>query len=126
MHKQNIIHRDLKPENILLESNDPENFDIKISDFGFSCFFDPDEGLETILGSPLYMAPEVVKRKFFDKKENLKRTYNEKVDIWSIGVMTFMFLSGAIPFPGKTKVEIEESILLKTVFFDQKLFGDVS
>lgn len=64
MHKQNISHRDLKPENILLESKDPDNLEIKISDFGFSCFFDPDEGLETILGSPVYMAPELIKRKY--------------------------------------------------------------
>lgn len=59
-----MSHRDLKPENILLESTDQDNLDIKISDFGFSCFFDPEEGLETVLGSPIYMAPEVVKRKY--------------------------------------------------------------
>jgi calcium-dependent protein kinase len=41
MHKKNITHRDLKPENILLESKEKNNLDIKISDFGFSCFFDP-------------------------------------------------------------------------------------
>jgi serine/threonine protein kinase len=45
MHKRNITHRDLKPENILLESKDPSNLSVKISDFGFSCFFDPKIGL---------------------------------------------------------------------------------
>ena len=100
-----------------MESKDPDNFDIKISDFGFSCFFDPEEGLETVLGSPLYMAPEVVKRKFLDKKSKYFKAYNEKVDIWSVGVMTYMFLTGAIPFSGKTKNDIEESILLKNVTF---------
>jgi len=60
MHSKNIIHRDLKPENILLESKDKNNLDIKISDFGFSCFFDPELGLELKLGSLLYMAPELV------------------------------------------------------------------
>jgi len=60
MHKKNITHRDLKPENILLETKDPSKLDIKISDFGFSCFFDPKEGLDLVLGSPLYMAPEII------------------------------------------------------------------
>ena len=51
MHKKNITHRDLKPENILLLSNDINNFEIKISDFGFSCFFDPKYGLNLNLGT---------------------------------------------------------------------------
>lgn len=55
-----MTHRDLKPENILLESKDPANLDVKIADFGFSCIFDPKEGLDLVLGSPLYMAPELI------------------------------------------------------------------
>lgn len=62
MHVKNIAHRDLKPENILLESKDKNNLEIKISDFGFACFFDPDSGLNTVLGSALYMAPELIRR----------------------------------------------------------------
>ena len=60
-HDNGIIHHDLKPENILLESKDLDNLDVKIDDFGFSCFFDPDKGLDLVLGSPLYMAPEIIK-----------------------------------------------------------------
>lgn len=60
MHSKNIVHRDLKPQNILLEGKSDKNYEIKISDFGFSCFFDPSEGLELVLGSPLYMAPEII------------------------------------------------------------------
>ena len=63
MHKKNISHRDLKPENILLESKKLDDLEVKIADFGFASFFDPNEGLQTILGSPLYMAPELVKAK---------------------------------------------------------------
>ena len=63
MHQKNMAHRDLKPENILLESKDKNNFDVKIADFGFACLFDPKEGLKTVLGSPLYMAPEIIMRK---------------------------------------------------------------
>lgn len=60
MHKKNLTHRDLKPENILLESKDMNNLDVKIADFGFSCIYDPEEGLDLVLGSPLYMAPEII------------------------------------------------------------------
>lgn len=96
MHKQKMTHRDLKPENVLLESKNANTFDLKIADFGFSCVFDPKEGLDLVLGSPLYMAPELIQR----------QRYNEKVDIWSLGVMTYMLLSGKNPFPGRNKNEI--------------------
>lgn len=101
MHKMNITHRDLKPENILLESKDIENLDVKIADFGFSCCFDPEIGLDLVLGSPLYMAPEIIKGE----------VYNEKVDVWSIGVITYMLLSGRNPFPGQTKDEVKKLIV---------------
>ena len=54
------MHRDLKPENILLVSQDLDNFDVKITDFGFSSFFDPNEGLNTQIGTPFFMAPELI------------------------------------------------------------------
>lgn len=60
MHLQSITHRDIKPENILLVSEDPMNFDIKIADLGFACEFKPETGLDLVLGTPLYMAPELV------------------------------------------------------------------
>lgn len=60
MHSEKIMHRDIKAENIMLENRDPENFSIKLTDFGFACFFLPGEGKKELLGSPLYMAPEVV------------------------------------------------------------------
>ena len=55
-----MVHRDMKPENILLESKKLDNLNVKIADFGFSCFYDPEKGLDLKLGSPLYMAPELV------------------------------------------------------------------
>ena len=81
-HKNNIVHRDLKPENILLEQN--KEFDqIKIIDFGTSLVYDPSKPLDEKLGTPYYIAPEV-----------LNTSYNSKCDIWSVGVITYILLSG--------------------------------
>lgn len=98
MHKKNIIHRDIKPENMLLESKSFDNIVVKITDFGFAKCYDPFnfEGFDDVLGSPLYMAPEIVK----------KLKYDSKVDIWSLGVVAYIILSGKPPFPGKSKEEI--------------------
>lgn len=108
MHKSQITHRDLKPENILLESQDIENLNVKIADFGFSCFFDPHEGLKLVLGSPLYMAPELVKG----------QEYDEKVDIWSLGVISYILISGKNPFPGKTRQDVHQMIKTKVIDLD--------
>lgn len=58
MHKMNIAHRDIKPENILLE--DPINMRIKLTDFGFATFFDQEKMMSDFIGSPHYLAPEIV------------------------------------------------------------------
>lgn len=60
MHLQNVTHRDMKPENILLVSNKMDDFRIKIADLGFAQEFDREKGLDLVLGTPLYMAPELV------------------------------------------------------------------
>ena len=63
MHQQDIVHRDIKPENILLAPEEGTNKDalnVKLTDFGFACFFKKEKGLKQVLGSPLYMAPEIV------------------------------------------------------------------
>ena len=59
MHQQNIVHRDIKPENILIQKNDDEVV-LKLTDFGFAVFFNQEKGLKKVLGSTLYMAPEIV------------------------------------------------------------------
>jgi len=89
-HQNNIVHRDLKPENILLEQN--KEFDaIKIIDFGTSLVYDPNKNLDEKLGTPYYIAPEV-----------LNKNYNSKCDIWSCGVICYILLSGMPPFNGQS------------------------
>lgn len=87
-HSQNIVHRDLKPENLLLDK-DENNPKIKIIDFGTSQVFDADQPMTQKFGTPYYIAPEVLKKK-----------YNEKCDIWSLGVILYILLCGYPPFNG--------------------------
>jgi len=97
-HKNNIVHRDLKPENILLEPS-KELDQIKIIDFGTSLVYDPEKPLDEKLGTPYYIAPEV-----------LNKNYNSKCDIWSVGVITYILLSGAPPFNGSDDKEIMKQV----------------
>ncbi|CAI9779213.1 unnamed protein product [Fraxinus pennsylvanica] len=85
-HKHGVIHRDLKPENFLF-ANKKENSPLKAIDFGLSIFFKPGEKFSEIVGSPYYMAPEV-----------LKRNYGPEIDIWSAGVILYILLCGVPPF----------------------------
>lgn len=85
-HKKSVVHRDLKPENMLLE-HDKDLEKLKIVDFGTSLTFDPDRALDEKLGTAYYIAPEVI-----------KKSYNEKCDLWSCGVIMYILLSGEPPF----------------------------
>jgi serine/threonine protein kinase len=109
LHSKNIIHRDLKPENILMSSNDVNNYDIKLADFGYASYFDKNKGLDAILGTPLYLAPEIL----------MSQNYNEKVDIWSLGIMAYELCAGVYPFEFE---ENEESLF--TAILTQKISFD--
>ena len=89
-HERNIIHRDLKPENILLDNVASKGgaFDIKVIDFGAAVFLDPGELYQDRFGTVYYVAPEIVKGK----------GYNNKCDVWSMGVILFALLCGEVPF----------------------------
>tara|TARA_B110001469_G_scaffold126654_1_gene144910 strand:+ start:2334 stop:3641 length:1308 start_codon:yes stop_codon:yes gene_type:complete len=92
----NIIHRDLKPQNILITGVG----DIKITDFGFARYFDNDLLIQTICGSPLYMAPEIMK----------SQKYDYKSDLWSVGIIFYEMLVGNTPFKSKNIYELIRKI----------------
>lgn len=101
LHARNIVHRDLKPENILIDSrsgSDEELF-IKIIDFDIATYFDLKTRLKGSFGTIYYMAPEV-----------FSGTYDEKCDLWSIGVILYILLCGYPPFDGDNDQEIANKI----------------
>ncbi len=112
LHENNILHRDLKPENILIYKKETDLLDnnlyfwIKIIDFGTAKIFENNKNEDLVVGSPYYIAPEV-----------LNKDYNEKCDTWSVGVILYMFLVGKPPFNGKTNEEIVNSV--KTSNYDE-------
>jgi serine/threonine protein kinase len=93
LHDNNIVHRDLKPENILLVEPDNDT-EVKITDFGLAKKTNQD-GLKTFCGTPQYFAPEVLKRKGSIMG---KGRYFASADMWSLGVVLYILLSGTFPF----------------------------
>ena len=113
-HSHNIMHRDLKPENILLEAS--HDFDqAKIIDFGTAKVFDTDKQLKEQIGTPYYIAPEVLNKK-----------YGKECDIWSTGVIAYILLSGLPPFNGATDSEIMAAIKKGKFVFTNKVWSGVS
>ena len=99
LHNMNppIIHRDIKPENVLLA----EKLTAKLTDFGWSNYIQEDEKRTTVCGTPIYLAPEIIK----------EQGHDEKVDIWCIGVLLFELATGTVPFPGNDIETLESNIL---------------
>ena len=108
LHKENVCHRDLKLENILMMNSSPTS-QIKIADFGLSKHFNSIDVLETLVGTVVYMAPEVISlsgRRLLDTK-----SYTVKSDCWSLGVMLYILLSGSQPFRDSSGVGIQGMIM---------------
>jgi serine/threonine protein kinase len=88
---------------------------IKMIDFGLSKDFSESTTMHTMSGSPYYIAPEVFLQK-----------YNMKIDIWSMGVVLYIMLSGKVPFPGRTEPEIIQNVIKGEFHFNHKAFEEVS
>ncbi|OVA07199.1 Protein kinase domain [Macleaya cordata] len=98
-HSLGVMHRDLKPENFLFV-NQKEDSPLKTIDFGLSVFFKPGETFNDVVGSPYYVAPEV-----------LRKRYGPEADVWSAGVIIYILLSGVPPFWAETEQGIFEQVL---------------
>ena len=99
-HKMNIIHRDIKPENIMITNREKNGcLQVKLIDFGTAKIFEKGHQENKYVGSSYYMAPEIIKRK-----------YDEKCDLWSIGVILYILLTGRPPFDGNDDDEILENV----------------
>ena len=105
LHSHNIVHRDLKLENILIQEIEKSKttgedlFNIKIIDFGTARIFDNKKKPQSIVGSSYYIAPEVLNQK-----------YGKECDLWSVGVILYMFIVGHAPFDGCDDEEITGNI----------------
>jgi calcium-dependent protein kinase len=88
---------------------------IKIIDFGLSKDFSESNTMRTMSGSPYYVAPEVFLQK-----------YNQKIDIWSLGVVLYIMLSGKVPFPGVTEPEIIYNVIKGEFHFNHPAFENIS
>ena len=109
LHMKNICHKDLKPENILLDTKD--GLRIKLIDFGTAAFYKPGEFMKEVIGTPYYIAPEVLSQ----------MKYTEKCDIWSCGVIMYILLNGAPPFGGDDDNEIMARVKRGKFSLDGKL-----
>jgi len=102
LHQYGIIHRDLKPENILM-TNDKDDADIKLLDFGLGKIIGPNEFCTEPFGTFSYAAPEVL----------LEKPYNFKADLWTIGIITYLLVAGFLPFDDENS---EKEIARQTVY----------
>lgn len=115
LHSNKIAHLDLKPQNLLITSSYP-HCDIKLCDFGISRVIENGVELREILGTPDYVAPEVLN---FEP-------ISLATDIWSVGVLAYVLLSGYSPFAGDTKQETFCNITQCALSFPQDLFSNIS
>ena len=116
LHQYGIIHRDLKPENILMTDN-TENADIRLVDFGLGKILGPGEKCDEPFGTFSYVAPEVLQEK----------PYDHKVDLFAIGVITYLLVAGFLPFDDENS---EKEIARQTVYeptpYPKKIWDKIS
>ncbi|XP_022765594.1 calcium-dependent protein kinase 1-like isoform X1 [Durio zibethinus] len=113
-HSLGVMHRDLKPENFLFV-NQQEDSLLKTIDFGLSIFFKPGEKFTDVVGSPYYVAPEV-----------LRKRYGPEADVWSAGVILYILLSGVPPFWAETEQGIFEEVLHGDLDFESDPWPSIS
>ena len=115
LNQMRIVHRDLKPENMMMLNNSKNDLDIKLIDFGTAISIKKGKKLKTKIGSPYYIAPEV-----------LKGSYGIECDVWSCGIILYILLVGYPPFDGKNTNEIFDNILEGELNLETKDWAKIS
>ncbi|XP_072986769.1 calcium-dependent protein kinase 26-like [Typha latifolia] len=113
-HSLGVMHRDLKPENFLLVNKEDDS-SLKAIDFGLSVFFKPGQVFTDVVGSPYYVAPEV-----------LRKHYGPEADVWTAGVILYILLSGVPPFWAETQQGIFDAVLKGFIDFDSEPWPFIS
>eukprot|EP00123_Amoebidium_parasiticum_P008283 comp18700_c0_seq1/m.20420 comp18700_c0_seq1/g.20420 ORF comp18700_c0_seq1/g.20420 comp18700_c0_seq1/m.20420 type:complete len:1087 (-) comp18700_c0_seq1:71-3331(-) len=113
LHRHGVVHRDIKPENILMVTRD-EFTQAKLCDFGFAKAMGEERFLSSIVGTPAYVAPEVL----------TAASYGPQVDLWSVGVIAYVALSGVFPF--NEDEDIHSQILTAHFLFPPELWANIS
>jgi len=118
LHSEGIAHRDLKPENLLVSNSEDDSAQVlvKIADFGLSKIIDEEKMMQTACGTPGYVAPEVL----------LAEGYGIEVDMWSVGVITYIILCGFPPFYSDNVAEVFEQILKADFQYPADYWEDIS
>ncbi|XP_025833492.1 twitchin isoform X4 [Agrilus planipennis] len=114
MHERNIIHLDVKPENIMCQTKKSTN--IKLIDFGLATKLDPNEVVKISTGTAEFAAPEIVERE----------PVGFYTDMWAVGVLAYVLLSGLSPFAGENDIETLKNVKNCDWEFDEEAFGNVS
>ena len=108
-HSNKIIHRDIKPENILMLSESISDLRVKLIDFGTAIEYTTSKKLHEMYGSSYYISPQII-----------NGSYDEKCDVWSMGVVAFVLLSGCAPFGGRTDNEIMSKVQIGKFEFKRR------
>ncbi|KAG8178585.1 hypothetical protein JTE90_021005 [Oedothorax gibbosus] len=114
MHSKNILHLDMKPENVLCISRTGNK--IKLIDFGLARKYDPKKKLKVLFGTPEFVAPEVV----------CFETIGYTTDMWSVGVICYVLLSGLSPFMGDSDMETMANVTRSEWDFEDESFDEIS
>jgi len=114
-HTKDIAHCDMKPKNLLLVSEDNDSF-IKLADFGFAARVHAPKTLTKQCGTPFFVSPEIL----------MRQPYDQMSDMWSVGCIVYLLLSGNLPFMGRTQKELFRKIVIGKYVFDDECWSDVS
>lgn len=125
LHKNNILHRDLKLQNIMIHYKSEEdrknrnifNSDIVIVDYGFARFLKPGESAKSKLGSPSYMDPNLIRERYNNRNTNESEyEYDQKLDIWSLGILCYKMLVGCCAFSVEDLKQLIDNEVKRTYY----------